>query len=216
MKVNKQGDLVLDGTRNEAAGMWQVKRTTTQPRPTPTHQSAKILLTERRKPYLTQWYHSTPFSPAKHSLIQAIKKSYFSTCPNLTSDLINKHLPPSVATDKVRMHQTRKNLKSTKPQDPKTLEDPPMKPLVQRTNIVFTKIIDHKRQIATDHTVKFTVTLNTGNKYIFVLYYYDSNITLIRPIKSRLYSSFVQIFRDLHSSKSSGTYMGSYSPGVSI
>ena len=198
MKVNKQGDLVLDGTRNEAAGMWQVKRTTTQPRPTPTHQSAKILLTERRKPYLTQWYHSTPFSPAKHSLIQAIKKSYFSTCPNLTSDLINKHLPPSVATDKFRMHQTRKNLKSTKPQDPKTLEDPPMKPLVQRTNAVFTKIINHKRQTATDLTVKFPVTSNRGNKCLCFLYDYDSNSILVRPMKSRADSESIQVFTDLH------------------
>ena len=59
---------------------------------------------------------------------------------------------------KGRIHQTRNNLKSTKPKDPKTPEEQQTKPLVQGTNTVFTKIIDHKRQIATDLKGKFPVT----------------------------------------------------------
>ena len=61
-------------------------------------------------------------------------------------------------TAKGHMHQTRKNLKSDKTQELKIPEEEPMKPLVQRTNIVLTKIIDHKRQLATDLTGKFPVT----------------------------------------------------------
>ena len=66
-----------------------------------------------------------------------------------------------------------------------------MKPLVQHTNTVFTKITDHKRQIATDLTGKPPVTYNRGNKYLFVLYDYDRNCILIRPIKSRADSEFI-------------------------
>ena len=73
------------------------------------------------------------------------------------------------------MHQTRKNCKFTKTKELNTPEEQPMNPLVQCTNTVFTKIIDHKRQIATDLTGKFPVTSNRGNKYLFVLYDYDSN-----------------------------------------
>ena len=58
-----------------------------------------------------------------------------------------------------------------------------MKPLVQHTNTVFTKIIDHKQKIATDLTGKLPVTSNRGNKYLFVLYNYDRNFILIRPMK---------------------------------
>ena len=65
-----------------------------------------------------------------------------------------------------------------------SLEDPPMKPLVQFNNTVFTKIIDHKRQIATDVTGRFPVTSNRGNTYLFVLYDYDSNCIIVRPMKS--------------------------------
>ena len=153
-------------------------------------------MAEGTKPELEQWYHATLFSPVKQTLIQAIKKGYFATWPNLRSELINKYIPPSMATSKGHMHQTRKNLNSTKPQYPKTLEELLMKPLVQRTKTVFTKIINHKRQIATDPTGKFPVTSNRGNKYLFILYDYDSNCILIRPMKSRSDSKFIRLFTD--------------------
>ena len=112
------------------------------------------------KPELVQWYHAALLSPIKHTLIQEIKKGYFATWPYSTINLIKKHLPQSMATSKVLMQQTRKNLKSTKTQELKTPEEEPMKLLVQRTNTVFTNIINHKQQIATDLTGKFPVTSN--------------------------------------------------------
>ena len=103
MTVQKQGEAVPEGTRNGEAGMWQVKITPPQG-PTPTHQSANTLMAERTKPELAQWYHATLFRPVKQTLIQAIKKGYFATWPYLTIDLINKHLPQSMATAKGHMH----------------------------------------------------------------------------------------------------------------
>ena len=63
---------------------------------------------------------------------------------------------------------------------------------------MFTKIINHKRKIATDLTGKFPFTSNRVNKYLFVIYDYDSNCILICPMKSRAYSEFIQVFTDLH------------------
>ena len=103
-----------------------------------------------------------------------------------------------MATAKGHMHQTQNNLKSTKKQELKTPEEELMKPLAQRTSTVFAKIIDHKRTIATDLTGKFPVTPNRGNKYLFVLYDYDSNCILIRPMNSRADSEFIRVFTDLH------------------
>ena len=73
-----------------------------------------------------------------------------------------------------------------------------MKPLVQRTNTVFTKNINHKQQIATDQTGKFPFTSNKGNKYIFVLYGYVRNFILICPMNSRADSEFIRVLTDLH------------------
>ena len=73
-----------------------------------------------------------------------------------------------------------------------------MIPLAQCTNTVFTNMIDHKRQIATELTGKLHVTSNRGNKYIFVIYNYDSNSNLIRPMKAISDSNFVRVLKDLH------------------
>ena len=104
IKVKKQGEAGLEGTRNTEAGMCQVQLTTPQPILTPTHQSANKLMAERKKLHLAQWYHVILFIPANHTPIQAIKKFYFATWTILTSDLNNKNLTPSMATAKSHMH----------------------------------------------------------------------------------------------------------------
>ena len=146
---------------------------------------------------MAQWYNATLFSPINQTLIQAIKKGYFTKWTYLTIYMINKRLPQSMATAKGHMHQTRKNLNSTKTQELKNPEEEPTKPLVQRTNTVFTKIIEQKGQIGTDLTGKFPVTPNRGNKYLFVLYNYESNCILIRPMKSISDRTFIRVFTDL-------------------
>ena len=90
------------------------------------------------------------------------------------------------------MHQTKNKINSTNPQYP------PMTPLSQRTNTVFSNIIIHKMQISTDLTVKLTVTSNRGDKYLFVLYKYDSNSIMKYPMKARTDSEFIRLFKDLH------------------
>ena len=108
MAVQKKGEVVLKFTRNGSAGMCWVKLTPPQPSQTPTYQSANTVMVDRTRTELKQWYHATLFSPVKQTLIQATKKLSFATWPNLTIDLINKHLPQYMATDKGHMHQTRK------------------------------------------------------------------------------------------------------------
>ena len=103
-----------------------------------------------------------------------------------------------MATAKGHMHQKRKNIRSNNQQDPMKLEDPPMKPLEQHTNIVFTNIIYHKRQIEILLTDKSPVTSNWGNNYLFLLYEYNINFILISPIKARSDSNFIQVFKDLN------------------
>ena len=45
-----------------------------------------------------------------------------------------------------------------------------MTPLAQYTHTLLTKIINHKRQIATELTGKSHVTINRVNNYLFILY----------------------------------------------
>ena len=103
-----------------------------------------------------------------------------------------------MTTSKGNMHHTNKNIKSTKQQDPTKLDKPLMTPLAQRTNKVFTKIINHKLQITTDITGKFPVTSNRVNKYLFLLYEYNNNGIFIRPIKAKSDINLMQVFKYLH------------------
>ena len=51
-------------------------------------------------PDLAMYYHRAAFSPVPTTSISAIKNGNFSTWPGLTAELISKHLPKSLATEK--------------------------------------------------------------------------------------------------------------------
>ena len=60
-----------------------------------------------------------------------------------------------------------------------------METLETLSNNVFIEIIDPQQRIATNLNKRFPVTSNWGNKYLFVLYEYDSNNILLSPMKNR-------------------------------
>jgi hypothetical protein len=63
---------------------------------------------------LVQYFHRACFSPVIKTWTQAIDAGFFATWPRLTSALVRKHLPKSVATAKGHLRQDRKNVRSTK------------------------------------------------------------------------------------------------------
>ena len=69
-----------------------------------------------------------------------------------------------MSTYKDHMHQTSKNIKSTKQQEPMRQEELLRTPMVQLNITVFTNIIDYRTGISTDLTGKFPVTSNMVNK----------------------------------------------------
>ena len=73
-----------------------------------------------------------------------------------------------------------------------------MEILETRSNHVFAKIIYPQQRIETDLTGRLPVTYNRGNKYSFILYEYDINVILVRPMKNRMDKEFIRVFQDLH------------------
>ena len=69
------------------------------------------------KPDLAMYYHRAAFSPVLSTFISAIDKGNFSTWPGLTTELISKHLPNSLATAKGYNKLARQNVRSTRPQE---------------------------------------------------------------------------------------------------
>ena len=70
------------------------------------------------KPDLTMYYHRAAFSPVPTTFISEINNGNFYTWPGITAELIPKHLPKSLATAKGHNKLTRKNVRSTRPQEP--------------------------------------------------------------------------------------------------
>ena len=52
------------------------------------------------KPDLAMYYHRADFSPVPTTFISAINNGNFSTWPGITAELISKHLPKSLTTEK--------------------------------------------------------------------------------------------------------------------
>ena len=60
------------------------------------------------KPDLAMYYHRAAFPPVPTTFITAIKNCNFSTWPGLTADIISKHLPKSLTTEKGHDNLARK------------------------------------------------------------------------------------------------------------
>ena len=63
---------------------------------------------------LIEYLHQCFFSPTKSTLLKAIQHDNLLGIPGLTEHAVKKYLPESTATIKGHLHQTRKNLRSTR------------------------------------------------------------------------------------------------------
>jgi hypothetical protein len=105
-----------------------------------------------------------------------------------------KRLSKSTSTTKVHLNQQRKHVRSTKVKDPKVIMAEPDLDQGIKTQYVYAATID-AGQIYTDQTGRFPVISSKGNKYIMILYDYDSNAILVQPIKDRTAPELLRAFQ---------------------
>ena len=221
-KCGKNDKLLITGRRTDN-GLWEIPLTTppspilSQP-PSPHHARVPYKLTDitynnrgygaRRTPVangvirldqtkseLAQYLSGAMFNPAKSTLVRAVRKKHLITFPGLTTNLISKHLPKSLATSKGHLDQEFKNLRSTKtiklPDIPDVYDEdiePIQEPNNTKTNDIMCSIMDSselRSKSYSDQTGKFPIKSASGNQYIFVMYHYDTNSIHATPIKSR-------------------------------
>jgi hypothetical protein len=133
---------------------------------------------------LISYLHAACFSPVKSTWITAIKNGNFTSWPGLTEQAVEKHLYKSTSTTKGHLNQQRQNARITKVKDPKVIVTEPDLDHGIKTQFVYAATID-AGQIYTNQTGRFPVVSSKGNKYIMILYDYDSNAILAQPIKYR-------------------------------
>ena len=145
---------------------------------------------------MIQFLYATAFSPFASPCIKAIRREFFQSYPGLTAALFQKYLPPSIASSKGHLDQTRKDFRSTTtlpPLDP----DPPQETNNEQTHCLFATI-KHTRKMYTDQTVRFPVNSSHGSQYVLLLYNYDSKAILTEPLKNCKGTEIIQGYAKLH------------------
>jgi hypothetical protein len=143
---------------------------------------------------LINYLHAASFSPVKSTWITAIKNGNFTSWPGLTEQAVEKHLSKSTSTTKCHLNQQRQNARTTKVKDPKVIVTEPDLDHCIKIQFVYAATID-AGQIYTDQTGRFPVVLSKGNKYIMILYHYDSNAILAKTIKDRTAPELLRAFQ---------------------
>ena len=151
---------------------------------------------------LAIYYHRSAFCPVTSTFITAINNGNLSTWPGLTAELIAKHLPKSLATEKGHAKLARKNAWSNRPQHPTpdlpVTSDPPPAPDI-RTKTIRITVVEPSDLLATDLTVHFPTISSRGYNYIIVCYIYDTNGIIVRPMKNRSVAEHIRVFLEIFS-----------------
>jgi hypothetical protein len=143
---------------------------------------------------LINYLHAVCFSPVKSKWITAIKNGHFTSWPGLTEHGVEKHLSKSTSTKKGHLNQQRQNARTTKVKDPKVIKTEPNLDQGLKTQYVYAAAIDAGQKY-TDQTGIFPVVSSKDNKYIMILYDYDSNAILAQPIKDRTAPELLRAFQ---------------------
>jgi hypothetical protein len=194
VKILKNNEVIITGTRTNN-GLWSIPINNT-----PNHQANGILRTDKPKQELAIYLHATLGSPAPTTLLRAIRRHHLTTIPGLTTNLISKHLPKSIATALGHQDQEAKHLRSTKVQ-PHDIIDSDLEPALATKTHQICAMLFEKHDIMksySDQTGKFPIPSSRGNHYIFVLYHHDTNSIHATAIPNRQAASIRTAWEDTH------------------
>ena len=134
----------------------------------------------------------------KFTWLKKIKNKKFVTWRVINTTDVAKHLTPTIATAKGHLDRKRKNIKSTQKETEE--ENIYMTPSPEEKNeYVFIALLaaDTTGTVYTDLTGKFPVTSISGHKYVILLYHYDSNGIIFRPMKNRSDIEAMKVYEDM-------------------
>jgi hypothetical protein len=156
VKILKNDKVIIAGTRM-SDGLWSL------PIKPPHHQANGVLRTDKPKQELATCLHAALGSPAPSTLLRAIPRHHLVTFPGLTTNLVTKHLPKSLAAVLGHQDQEAKHLCSTKAllaADTLPVSEPDLEPALDApSHHIFAMLFD-KVQImksCSDQTGRFPI-----------------------------------------------------------
>ena len=140
------------------------------------------------------------------------------TWPGIENINFGKHLPLSLATTLGHLDQEQKNVQSTKlANKPHIPEEIHFFPTPEKPNVPSHHCFELIESFIPKHTAygdltgRFPHTSSRGNKYLFIVYDYESNAILCKPLKNRTAGEIKTAWEAVHSQLSlSGSQPGLY------
>jgi hypothetical protein len=163
---------LITGTRTPN-GLWSI------PLQVPAiHQANGILCLDPVGEQLAIYHHTTLGSPAPSMLLRAIRCGHLATFPGLTTQLIGKHLPKSIATTLGHQDQEAETIWSTSSLSPTSAsvsntDNDVAPPLEPHSHHVSVALLDHQTLLKSysDQTGCLHVPSScSSNNYLFILY----------------------------------------------
>ena len=156
---------------------------------------------------IVRYLHRAAGSSVPPAWCTAIDNGNFTTWPGLSSHLVRKHLPKSLATAKGHMRQIRQNIWSTNPKESTKDPKPTPKPSgmitnspvdTVRQNMVTVQCLEISGKLFTDQTGRFPTKSSKINQYVMIAYDQDSNAIIGEPIKSRAAQELLRAMTSIH------------------
>lgn len=194
VQILKEGQIIIKGKRTPS-GLWTAATTCAERQETqPDQQVNGIVTAKQTKQELARYLHACAFSPTVSTWKKAITKGHFASWPGLTEELITKHFAPTDANSLGHMKAKKRSTKRTNPNATPPAPDPfipnlDFEPTQEENNDathnLFATMWETDERTYSDQTGQFPVESTRGNKYIFIVYSYDSNAIMCTAIKSR-------------------------------
>jgi hypothetical protein len=211
VRIIKKDEIIITGKRM-SNGLWSIPINGDPPAP---HQANGILRLDKPRQELAAYHHAALGSPATSTLLRAIRQGRLHTFPGLTTSLIIKHLPKSMATTLGHQDQEFKNVRSTTTtnqlvhatppvsssmEDETTIDHDIAPPLEPRTHQLCAMLFEKQTVLKSysDQTGRFPVPSSRGNHYVFVLYHQDTNSIHTVAIPNRKAASIRDAWEATH------------------
>jgi hypothetical protein len=190
--VTNGSETMLTGTRDKQSNLWSVPLNHTPPLNVGLKHSAHNVYEQKSIKDTKTYLHACCFSPVTDTWLKSIQNGHFASWPSVTVENVRKYLGKSDATTKGHLNQSRQNIRST--QQPEVITEPDAD-IVQEDKCHYLYAITlETNQIYLYLTGRFPTTSLSGNKYMLIMYDYDSNIILSAPMKNRGDKEMVRAF----------------------
>ena len=195
LPVHKHVAVVLTGKHNWVDSLWDVHFNAP-----PTQSLNIIIIKDKAKRELAKYFHKCAFSPALTTLQKAVRKGHFITWPGIEEIKFEKNIINTLPTAKGHLDQERANLQSTKKSKTDIEDFTPSEGTGNKTYKNSAQIVHIKPKETTysNQTGCFPYHSSRGNKYVMVMYDYDSNAILAAPLKNRQAKSITDACKTLH------------------